>query len=70
MIGAKKQYDGRDKDIYEYLETHDVYNPPKWPKFDLRGYSKYIEEHNNPRNNVPKEISEMFVIKEADTPDD
>lgn len=63
MTGTKKQYNGRDKDIYEYLKTHDVYNPPKWPEFDLRGYAKYLKEHNLHGEDVPKDASEKFIVK-------
>lgn len=63
MTGAKKQYNGRDKDIYEYLETHDVYNPPKWPKFDLRGYAKYLEEKGSDGTDINPKEAERFLLK-------
>lgn len=64
MLGQKKLTDEKDVIIQKYLEEHDPYNPPKITNMDLRGYSKYVKEHNIPHDKIPVEVMEMFVKKD------
>ena len=63
MSESRKQYSGKDKDIYEYLKTHDVNHPQKLPAMDLRAYEKYINEHNLSYKDITQDIIDMFVVK-------
>ena len=60
MNGQTTLFNEKQKMVDDYVKKVDLYGDYKPFKFDLRGYARYIEEHSIPRNNVPKEIMDMF----------
>lgn len=49
-----------NKLVDDFIKRVNPYEKQPGLSFDLRGYSKYVEEHNIPRNNVPESVMQMF----------
>jgi hypothetical protein len=46
--------------IQSFIEKVNPYETKPGLEFDLRGYAKYLSEHNIPGNNVPPSVVKMF----------
>ena len=53
--------------VDDFVRRVNPYEEQPKLNFDLRGYSKYIEEHNIPGDDVPEEVIAMFQKKPKDT---
>lgn len=60
MNGQTKLFNERQKIMEEFILASKPYEKTPKLQFDLRGYSKYLKEHNIAGNTVPKEVVEFF----------
>ena len=64
------EYNGRNP--FEFLEIVNNKSKKKFRVYDVDYYEEKSDENNNPKRNVPKEISNMIesIIKKDDVWDD
>ncbi len=60
MSGQTLSFEQKNKLVDDFIRRVNPYEKQPGLSFDLRGYSKYVEEHNIPRNNVPESVMKMF----------
>ncbi len=60
MSGQRKNYKMIEKQINEYVRTHNVYGPHEPCDINLRALSNYMKENNLSNTDVTPEIVEMF----------
>ena len=60
MSGQKKNYKMIEKQINEYVRTHNVYGFHEPCNINLRALSNYMKENNLSNTDVTPEIVEMF----------
>ena len=63
MSGQSKNYKMIEKQINEYVRTHNIYGPHEPCDVNLHALGKYIEENNLSNTDVTPEIVEMFKRK-------
>ena len=61
MAGQTMSFEEKQKLVQTFIETVNPYEKKPGLKFDLRGYAKYLDEHNIPGNNVPPSVVKMFA---------
>jgi len=59
-MNGQMTYSETDNIIKDFIRRCDPYTPTRMPKFDLRGYTQYLEEHGIDGFHVTKEIMDMF----------
>lgn len=60
MSGQVKKFDEHEKMMDEYISKHNPYEKYEPFKFDLRGYSEYIEKHNLKKEDITIELTNKF----------
>jgi len=63
MSGQRKNYKLIERQINEYVETHNIYGPHEPLNMDLRAYFRYVQENNLSSEEITPEIVEMFKIQ-------
>lgn len=63
MSGQRKNCNQIEKEITEYVETHNIYGPHEPLNMDLRAYFQYVKENNLSNEEITPEIVEMFKIE-------
>lgn len=63
MSGQIKVCDSKKELMDEYIKKYDPYTKRNELKFDLRGYSSYVETHNLNVEDITPDIMNMFVRK-------
>lgn len=58
MNGPTKKY--KRQIVVDYIKRVNPYEKSQPISFDLRGYAKYLEEHNISGKNVPLNVMKMF----------
>jgi hypothetical protein len=60
MAGQTMSFEKKQRMVQSFIEAVNPYEKKPSLKFDLRGYSKYLSEHNIPGNDVPLSVVKMF----------
>ncbi|MBQ6025648.1 MAG: hypothetical protein IJL20_08600 [Lachnospiraceae bacterium] len=60
MNGQTKSYKDKLAIVDEFISRINPYQKPEPLRFDLRGYAKYLKEHNLSGKNVDENIVKMF----------
>lgn len=60
MNGQTKSYKEKQNLIDEFIERVNPYERKEPLRFNLREYSRYIDENNIDRKNVPESVMKMF----------
>ena len=60
MSGQRKNYKMIEKQINEYVRTHNVYGSHEPCNINLRALSNHMKENNLSNTDVTPEIVEMF----------
>lgn len=60
MNGQMKSFKEKQRIVDNFIARVKPYEKITPLKFDLRGYSAYLKEHNIPGNNVPEHVMKMF----------
>lgn len=51
----------KQKQMEEYVRENNPYRELEPLYFDLRGYTKYIEDNHIDKNNIPDEVVQRFI---------
>ncbi len=62
MNGQTTLFNEKQKIADDFIERINPYGDYENLDFDMRGYSKYVKEHNIPGNNIPEEVMNMFKL--------
>jgi hypothetical protein len=62
MIGQTKSFKEKQQKVARFIEEYDPYKPLVPLRFDLRGYTKYVKEHNISGTDVSEGIFEKFKL--------
>ena len=62
MNGQEKNYDFYEKQINEYIQTHDIYTPSKDCNINFRALNDFIKTHALTNTDITPEIVEKFKI--------
>lgn len=62
MNGQEKNYDFYERQINEYIQTHNVYKPSPKCNVDLRALNDYITTHNLTNTDITPDIVNKFKI--------
>ena len=60
MNGRTKSFKEKQNLIDEFIERVNPYEQKEPLRFNLREYSRYIDENNIDRKNVPESVMKMF----------
>lgn len=60
MNSKAMSFEEKQELAQSFIKAVKPYEKKEGLKFDLRGYAKYLEEHNIPGDNVPPSVVEMF----------
>lgn len=60
MGGQMKSYKEKMAIVDEFISRVNPYQKPESLRFDLRGYAKYLKDHNISGKNVSEDIVKMF----------
>ncbi len=62
MNGQMKSFKEKQQIADEFINRTKPYAPQGTLKFDLRGYAKYIKEHNISGKSVPEDVVKRFQL--------
>ncbi len=62
MIGQTKSFKEKQLIADEFIKRTKLYDQPQPLRFDLRGYAKYLKDHNLSGKEVPEEIVKKFQV--------
>lgn len=60
MSGQTMSIKEKDRIIEEFINRENPYRPHESWDFDVRGFIRYIEEHNIPSDQIDESIVAMF----------